>query len=100
MARTPVAHRRSAPEDENVVAVGGSRGFTSAASDSVPCRQPRRTCCTMSAVELVGLGVLTGLGAGLLAGLVGIGGGVVIVPAIYYGLTSTGVSPNDAAHVA
>ena len=37
----------------------------------------------MSIVELVGLGVLTGLGAGLLAGLVGIGGGVVIVPAVY-----------------
>ena len=54
----------------------------------------------MSIAELVGLGVLTGLGAGLLAGLVGIGGGVVIVPAVYYGLTSTGASPNDAAHVA
>jgi uncharacterized membrane protein YfcA len=54
----------------------------------------------MSIAELVGLGVLTGLGAGLLAGLVGIGGGVVIVPAVYYGLASTGVSPNDAAHIA
>jgi uncharacterized membrane protein YfcA len=51
-------------------------------------------------VELVGLGVLTGLGAGLLAGLVGIGGGVVIVPAVYYGLTFSGALPNDAAHVA
>jgi uncharacterized membrane protein YfcA len=54
----------------------------------------------MSAVALVGLGMLTGLGAGLLAGLVGIGGGVVIVPAVYYGLTATGALPNDAAHVA
>jgi len=54
----------------------------------------------MSPVELVGLGMLTGLGAGLLAGLVGIGGGVVIVPAVYYGLTATGALPNDAAHVA
>src|SRR5262245_64277230 len=54
----------------------------------------------MSAVELVGLGMLTGLGAGLLAGLVGIGGGVVIVPAVYYGLTAAGALPNDAAHVA
>jgi uncharacterized membrane protein YfcA len=54
----------------------------------------------MSAVALVGLGMLTGLGAGLLAGLVGIGGGVVIVPAVYYGLTATGTLPNDAAHVA
>jgi uncharacterized membrane protein YfcA len=54
----------------------------------------------MSVIELVGLGVLTGLGAGLLAGLVGIGGGVVIVPAVYYGLTSAGALPNDAAHIA
>ncbi|MBL6616067.1 MAG: sulfite exporter TauE/SafE family protein [Reyranella sp.] len=54
----------------------------------------------MSIVELVGLGALTGLGAGLLAGLVGIGGGVVIVPAVYYGLTLTGASANEAAHVA
>ena len=54
----------------------------------------------MNIVELIGLGVLTGLGAGLLAGLVGIGGGVVIVPAVYYGLTSNGVSPNEAAHIA
>jgi uncharacterized membrane protein YfcA len=54
----------------------------------------------MSIVDLVGLGVLTGLGAGLLAGLVGIGGGVVIVPAVYYGLTAAGALPNDAAHIA
>ena len=54
----------------------------------------------MSIAELVGLGVVTGLGAGLLAGLVGIGGGVVIVPAVYYGLTSAGALPNDAAHIA
>lgn len=82
------------------MAVGGGSDFSSAASDNVRCRQLKRTWWTMSIAELVGLGVLTGLGAGLLAGLVGIGGGVVIVPAVYYGLTSTGVSPNDAAHVA
>jgi uncharacterized protein len=100
MARTPVAHRSSAPEIENVVAVGGGSDFSSAASDNVRCRQLKRTWWTMSIAELVGLGVLTGLGAGLLAGLVGIGGGVVIVPAVYYGLTSAGALPNDAAHVA
>ena len=60
------------------MAVGGGSDFASAASDNVPCRQLKRTWCTMSIAELVGLGVLTGLGAGLLAGLVGIGGGVVI----------------------
>ena len=54
----------------------------------------------MSILELMALGVVAGAGAGLLAGLVGIGGGVVIVPAIYYGLTSTSASANDAAHVA
>ena len=100
MARTPVAHRSSAPENENVVAVGGGSDFASAASDNVRVGNSSERGSTMSIAELVGLGVLTGLGAGLLAGLVGIGGGVVIVPAVYYGLTSTGVSPNDAAHVA
>src|ERR1700748_1547759 len=49
---------------------------------------------------LVGLGATAGGGAGLLGGLVGIGGGVVIVPAVFYGLTSVGASANDAAHVA
>ena len=38
---------------------------------------------------MIALGVVAGGGAGLLAGLVGIGGGVVIVPTIYYGLTAT-----------
>jgi len=51
-------------------------------------------------VLLIALGALAGTGAGLLGGLVGIGGGVVIVPAVYYGLASAGASPNDAAHVA
>ncbi len=51
-------------------------------------------------ILLIALGALAGAGAGLLGGLVGIGGGVVIVPAVYYGLTAAGASPNDAAHVA
>src|SRR5262249_9213646 len=98
MARRPVSPRSSAIESKNVVAVHSGSDFTCAALDDLPRRQVRRTWCTMSAVELIGLGMLTGLGAGLLAGLVGIGGGVVIVPAVYYGLTSAGALPNDAAH--
>jgi uncharacterized membrane protein YfcA len=34
----------------------------------------------MAAFSLICLGLVSGAGAGLLAGLVGIGGGVVIVP--------------------
>src|SRR5262249_52556552 len=99
MARTSVASRRAAPASANVVAVDCS-DHTTAAPDDLPSGHGTRTGCTVSAVELVGLGMLTGLGPGLLAGLVGIGGGVVIVPAVYYGLTATGALPNDAAHVA
>jgi uncharacterized membrane protein YfcA len=54
----------------------------------------------MSALWLVCLGLISGAGAGLLAGLIGIGGGVVIVPVIYYGLISAGASADQAAHVA
>jgi uncharacterized membrane protein YfcA len=38
--------------------------------------------------------------AGLLAGLVGIGGGVVVVPVIYYGLLGAGTAADHAAHIA
>jgi uncharacterized protein len=54
----------------------------------------------MDAAWLVGIGIISGAGAGLLAGLVGIGGGIVLVPVIYYGLISSGVSADQAAHVA
>jgi uncharacterized membrane protein YfcA len=54
----------------------------------------------MGIAELLLLGLLAGGGAGLLAGLVGIGGGIVIVPAVYYGLIHSGFSPDEAAHVA
>jgi len=54
----------------------------------------------MDAVSLIGLGLLSGAGAGLLAGLVGIGGGIVIVPVVYYGLIAGGFSPDQAAHIA
>ena len=54
----------------------------------------------MSEFWLVCLGSISGVGAGLLAGLIGIGGGIVIVPVIYYGLISAGASADQAAHVA
>ena len=54
----------------------------------------------MSALWLVCLGLVSGAGAGLLAGLIGIGGGIVIVPVIYYGLINAGASADQAAHVA
>jgi uncharacterized membrane protein YfcA len=54
----------------------------------------------MSLPWLVCLGLISGAGAGLLAGLIGIGGGIVIVPVIYHGLISAGASADDAAHVA
>src|SRR5579859_5857566 len=54
----------------------------------------------MSTFTLILLGIVAGGGAGLLAGLIGIGGGIVIVPVIYYGLINSGVSIDTAAHVA
>jgi uncharacterized protein len=46
------------------------------------------------------LGLIAGTGAGFLGGLIGIGGGIVVVPVVYYGLLSAGVSADQAAHVA
>jgi hypothetical protein len=40
----------------------------------------------MNVSWLICLGLVSGTGAGLLAGLIGIGGGIVIVPVMYYGL--------------
>ena len=54
----------------------------------------------MAAFWLISLGAIAGAAAGLLAGLVGIGGGVVVVPVVYYGLVADGVLPNEAAHIA
>jgi uncharacterized membrane protein YfcA len=54
----------------------------------------------MTTTSLICLGLLSGAGAGLLAGLIGIGGGIVVVPVVYYGLVSSGVSADQAAHVA
>ncbi|HXP75208.1 MAG TPA: sulfite exporter TauE/SafE family protein [Stellaceae bacterium] len=49
---------------------------------------------------MVLLGAASGAGAGLLAGLIGIGGGIVVVPAVYYGLVASGLTADQAAHVA
>jgi uncharacterized membrane protein YfcA len=54
----------------------------------------------MTAYHLIVLGLAAGTVAGILAGLVGIGGGVVVVPAVYYGLVASGASPDAAAHIA
>jgi uncharacterized protein len=54
----------------------------------------------MSTFWLILLGAMAGTGAGLLAGLIGIGGGIVVVPVVYYGLTSSGISVDQAVHVA
>ena len=40
----------------------------------------------MSITWLIWLGIVSGSGAGLLAGLIGIGGGIVVVPVDYFGL--------------
>jgi uncharacterized membrane protein YfcA len=49
---------------------------------------------------LLCLGLASGAGAGLLAGLVGIGGGIVVVPVVYYGLLNFGATADQAAHIA
>lgn len=54
----------------------------------------------MSVLALIALVVAAGAGVGMLAGLIGIDGGIVIVPAMYYGLLSAGASADQAAHVA
>jgi len=59
-----------------------------------------RELTAMSTLWLILLGATAGTGAGLLAGLIGIGGGIVVVPVVYYGLTSSGISIDQAVHIA
>ena len=54
----------------------------------------------MSIAWLIGLGIVSGSGAGLLAGLIGIGGGIVVVPVVYFGLLNSGIPQDEAVHVA
>lgn len=51
-------------------------------------------------LSLIVLGAISGVGAGLLAGLIGIGGGIVVVPVVYYGLVARGTAADQAAHIA
>src|SRR5882724_11160281 len=80
---------------------GAARCRLGAQSDpGDPCPRLARELTAMSTVWLILLGAMAGTGAGLLAGLIGIGGGIVVVPVVYYGLTSSGVSIDQAVHVA
>ena len=49
---------------------------------------------------LIPLLALTGLGAGLLAGLLGVGGGIIIVPVLYQIFSSLGIDPQVKMHLA
>jgi uncharacterized membrane protein YfcA len=40
----------------------------------------------LNSLALIALGSAAGAGAGLLTGLIGKGGGIVVVPVVYYGL--------------
>jgi len=42
----------------------------------------------LNILALIALGFAAGAGAGMLAGLIGIGGGLVVVPVAYYGLVA------------
>jgi uncharacterized protein len=54
----------------------------------------------VSITWLIWLGIVSGSGAGLLAGLIGIGGGIVVVPVVYFGLLTSGIPQDEAVHVA
>lgn len=60
----------------------------------------------MEDLSLVSLGLLagallaTGLVAGIIAGLLGVGGGIVIVPVLYYMFTGLGIDETVLMHVA
>ena len=45
---------------------------------------------TQTLVTLIGVAVASGIAGGVLAGLLGVGGGIVIVPALYFALTRAG----------
>ena len=58
------------------------------------------TAATIEWLPLLAAVLGAGAVGGLLAGLLGVGGGIVIVPALDLALTAAGVPPADALHVA
>jgi uncharacterized protein len=55
---------------------------------------------TIEWLPLLAAVLCAGAAGGLLAGLLGVGGGIVIVPALDIAITTAGVAPADALHVA
>ncbi len=55
---------------------------------------------TLTLTTLAGGLVLVGIFAGLMAGLLGIGGGIVMVPALHYAAETLGVAPQHQMHLA
>lgn len=55
---------------------------------------------TGAIVELVAVAIGAGVLGGILAGLLGVGGGIVIVPALYFALTLAGMEPEVTMKVA
>jgi len=51
-------------------------------------------------LTLLGVAVAAGVAGGILAGLLGVGGGIVIVPALYFSLSLTGMEPGLTMQVA
>ena len=51
-------------------------------------------------LPLMGVAAGAGIAGGILAGLLGVGGGIVIVPALYFALGLTGMDPALTMQVA
>lgn len=51
-------------------------------------------------IELTALAAFSGVVGGIIAGLLGVGGGIVIVPILYFALTLTGMNPARTMQVA
>ncbi|SDE01977.1 hypothetical protein SAMN05421538_103262 [Paracoccus isoporae] len=55
---------------------------------------------TAALIELAAVAIGAGVAGGILAGLLGVGGGIVIVPALYFALTLAGMDPELTMKVA
>lgn len=55
---------------------------------------------TAALLQLAAVAIGAGIGGGILAGLLGVGGGIVIVPALYFALTMLGLDPEVTMKVA